>query len=148
MISFVGELSYEVNFAVSSAFEIKYDLMENEITHYPQDGKLSLLYLTIFPDRNKSYYLISYFKENEENYSGLIKQIELIPRPLLLKYLNNLIILNAENLVISPRLINHWSEKQKKDFEDTIQTAIEDAIKNQKKENYFTLRTFNIFENL
>jgi hypothetical protein len=148
MKSFVGELGYEVNFAVSSAFGIKYDLMENEISHFPQDGKLSLIFFTVFPENGVTYYIFSYFDEEEKNYSGLIQQVKSIPIPLLLKYLNNLIILNAENLVISPRLLNHWSEAQKIDFENTIQDSIENSIKNIDKNNYFEMRSFNIFENI
>jgi hypothetical protein len=146
--SFIGKLDFEVNFAVSSAFEVQYDLLENKITHFPQAGKLSLIYLTVFPEKPFSYYLISYFNYNDKEYSGLIKQIKSIPRHLLIKYLNNLIILNAENIALSPRLVNHWSEKQNTDFVDAIQTTLENYFNPHYKDNYFTSRSFNIFENI
>ena len=142
----VGVLQYEVDFAVSSAFEIHCDLMEKEITWFPYKGKLSLIYMSIFPDNGISYYIISYF-DQEENYSGLIEQLKSIPDYLLKKYLNNLIIQNVENLVISPRLYNKWSDEQKNDFIQITQTIIENAINGIEKENYFISRSFNLFDN-
>lgn len=148
MKSLVGELNYEVSFAVSSAFVINYDLLEKELSPSSHDEKLPLIYLTIFPNNGVTKYIFSYFIEYENIYSGLIQQINSIPLPLLLKYLNNLIILNVENLVISPRLINHWSEIQKNDFENVVQKSIENSINHLDKNNYFATRSFNIFENI
>ena len=68
------------------------------------------------------------------------------PTKLVLKYLNNLLPLNCENMTVSPRLWNVWGKNGQDEF---LKVASEHILFDEKMkyqpETYFKDRKFNLF---
>jgi len=66
-------LDNEFPLAVSSASDLDYDFCENCIPH--SDTRLEQFYLSIFPEKGKTYVLFSYLKDDASLYGDIIGQI-------------------------------------------------------------------------
>jgi hypothetical protein len=62
---------YPITF--SSSFYLDYDFEGNVITH--SDKSMEYIFATLFPGKNKSYFIISYFKKDKHLYGDLSTQI-------------------------------------------------------------------------
>ena len=72
-----------------------------------------LLHISAFPADGKSYLLISALKENEAYFSAFTSQFSLLTVEMILKRFNILLPLLAENIMISPRVVNKMQEVDK-----------------------------------
>lgn len=81
---------------------------ENE--NYP------LLHISIFPTEEKSYLLVSALKENEEYFEAFMQQFMLLSEDAILKRFNIIIPLLAENVMISPRIVNRMTLQEKREL--------------------------------
>ena len=109
--SIVWKLDYEIDFSTSSMFALEYDLegnLLNDITS-TEEERMENIFLTIFPEDNKSYIILSWLKEDNETYKGFQKQVKKLQNEEIIIFFNNLIVNNTENIAISPRLWNKWS---------------------------------------
>ena len=97
-------ISTEINSAVSTSINIcrKLDgsLFGEENKNYP------LLHISAFPAEGKSYLLISALKENEKYFKAFTQQFIMFSEKAILKRFNILLPLLAENIMISPRVVN------------------------------------------
>ena len=138
------DLNYRVYFAVATCFCPMFDVYGNDLPWNAES--LPLVYISVIPDQNYTRILFSWFKENNEQYSYLKKQINEAPTRLILKYLNNLLPLNCENMTVSPKVWDAWGEKGRNEF---LKIASEHLWINEKmkycSETYFRERGFNLF---
>lgn len=95
-------LRYKTYFAAATCFCPMFDVFGNPIIHDEFD--LPIIYISIIPDENRTHIIFSWFKEDHSIYSFFGEQFKIAPTRLTLKYLNNLIPLNCENMTVSPAL--------------------------------------------
>lgn len=97
---------YEI--AASSSFAIEYDLNGNQINDLSNFSKeLKLTFLTVFPQGNKTFILISFYRKNKKIFSFISNQIMKRSINEQKVIISNLLLAHVENLVLSPRL---WSK--------------------------------------
>lgn len=107
----VWKLDYEIDFSTTSMFALEYDLegnLLNDITS-TEEERMKNIFLTIFPEDNKSYIILSWLKEDGETYKNFKEQVKELKNEEVITFFNNLIVNNTENIAISPRLWNKWS---------------------------------------
>lgn len=113
---YIWELSEPIDFAVSTTFEIEYDLEGKQINDYRSPEPLKKIFITIFTEEGKSYFIFSWLKENGDDYKRLSYQFDKLSSIEKKKYLNNLLVTYTENLVMSPRLWNRWGKDKQEDY--------------------------------
>jgi hypothetical protein len=91
-----------------------FDIFGNPIFYDKFD--LPMVYISVIPNVNQTYIIFSWFKVNNYVYGFFGEQLKIAPTRLTLKYLNNLIPLNCENMTVSPLLWNKWDASAKEDF--------------------------------
>ncbi len=136
-------LEYRVYFAAATCFCPMFDIFGNSIIHKEFD--LPMLYISIIPDENQTRIIFSWFKEDHSIYGFLSEQLEKAPTRLILKYLNNLIPLNCENITVSPLLWKKWDEAAKEDFLKVAHNDLEDEKVKGFSKTYFEERNYNLF---
>lgn len=138
------DLNYQVHFAAATCFCPMFDVYGNVLPW--DDVSLPLIYISVIPNQSNTRIWFSWFKENSEQYSYLKKQMNEAPTKLVLKYLNNLLPLNCENMTVSPRLWNVWGKNGQDEF---LKVASEHILFDEKMkyqpETYFKDRKFNLF---
>ena len=135
-------LDYRVYFAAATCFCPMIDVYGNALTW--EDISIPLVYISVIPDKENTNIIFSWLKEDNFRYSSLKKQIGEVPTRLLLKYLNNLLPLNCENITVSPKLWREWGEGQS-DFINVVHGHLRnDSLKYSSKE-YFEDRKYNLF---
>lgn len=136
-------LDYRLYFAAATCFSPLFDILGNPINFH--DFELPLIFVSIIPNENQTYIIFSWLKEDDRIYGFLNEQIEITPKRLTIKYLNNLIPLNCENMTVSPILWNKWDIAAKEDF---LKLG-NDHLKSEKLKNvsktYFEERAYNLF---
>lgn len=104
LLSRIIPINTEINAAVSTSINVcrKFDgaLFGKENENYP------LLHISLFPTEGKSYLLISALRENEQYFKAFTQQFAMLSEKTILKRLNILLPLLAENIMISPRIVN------------------------------------------
>lgn len=137
-------LNYKVYFAVSTCFNLMFDLFGNRIEHAEYD--LPMMYISIIPQEQQTQIIFSWFKEDNSLYGFLKKQLKIVPTRYVLKYLNNLLPLNCENMTVGPALWQHWSTNAQNEFLKLGSGHyINEDVKNYSY-SYFEKRAFNLFE--
>lgn len=105
-------INREVNSAVSTSINIyrklNGDLFGKENASFP------LLHISVFPAQGQSYLLISALKENELYFKAFTNQFAMLSSETIFKRFNVILPLLAENIMISPRIVNKMTAKQKK----------------------------------
>ncbi|MBE8714772.1 hypothetical protein [Sphingobacterium hungaricum] len=69
----IFELPVFYPIAASSSFYLDFDFEGNQIPH--SENRMEYLYVSLFPDSNKTYFLISYFKNDVKLYEKVCSQI-------------------------------------------------------------------------
>lgn len=114
LLNYIITIDREVNSAVSTSINVyrKFDgsLFGNENDDNP------LLHISIFPSENKSYILISALKKDEPYFRAFTQQFAMLSVKDILNLLNIIIPLLAQNIMISPRIINNMTTKEKKEL--------------------------------
>lgn len=140
------KLDYKLNFSVSSCFNLMYDLMGNRIMH--GEYEMHMIYITIIPKEEESTIIFSWLRRDDDIYSFFEKQVNMVPEKFLIKYLNNLLMLNCENMVINPKLYEVWTEEQKKDFLNFQNRHYNDRQFKSHNYVYYEARYFNLFQKI
>lgn len=111
LLTYIIPISREVNSAVSTSINVyrKFDgsLFGEENREYP------FLHISVFPTEGKSYILISALKENELYFKTFTNQLVMLSQDAILKRFNILLPLLAENIMISPRVVNKMTPTDK-----------------------------------
>ena len=122
------------------------DIYGNELPWNNKD--LPLVYISIIPNENNTRIIISWFKECNICYRELKNQISIVPTRLLLKYLNNLLPLNCENMTVGPKLWEQWGNKGQNEF---ISIASGHLLNDDMKfysSTYFEDRKYDLFKRI
>lgn len=111
----VLEIPEEIQFANFSCIAIDYDLNGKRIKH-TKNKMTNRLFITAFPEDQKSFIIIGYLKKDERIYGKFTRQ--LIKKDIwLVKYFFTLMLpLYSENIVLSPQLWERWDEQCKMAF--------------------------------
>lgn len=106
------EIPFEIQFANYMAISPPFDITGKKVKAFDKTSKrLKFIFFTSFPVENKSYILISALKEDLKHFSKYFEEIRNAPLELVKYYINILIPLYSQNLIISPLLWDKWSEK-------------------------------------
>ncbi len=88
-----------------------FDIKGRKINYIDKVTKrMKFVFFTIFPDESKSYILVSALKEDLDTYGQYFDQLRNSPIGLIKYYINVFIPLSTQNLIISPKLWDSWSE--------------------------------------
>jgi hypothetical protein len=96
--------------AVSGCFYIDFDFQGNPIPH--SDDRMEYIYVTLLPSVNKTYFILSYLKNDKHLYGQLGKQ--LIQRNNLRSDISILLAAHVENIYYDPKYYETFIEPQEK----------------------------------
>lgn len=112
LLCHVITIERELGSAVSASFNMcrKLDgsLFGEENNNFP------LLHISMIPVKGKSYLLISTLKKNELYFNAFMHQFANLSEEEILKRFNIIFPLLADNIMISPRIVNKMTEQDKK----------------------------------
>ncbi len=119
-------LKGEYLLAVNSLFGLEYDLEGNMVNDLSDLNKrLRVVFLNIFPQNGNTFIILSWLKEDVNNFSDFKKQIlSLKKENKKINLLNNIIFNYTENLTLGPKLWNKFDTKEKQLFNETLGHAI------------------------
>ena len=108
----------EYDFAVTSMFTLITDI-ENKVindTYSKKFERMKSCFITVVPLENKTLILLSWLKEDSDVFKSYKEMLENLNESELKRYLNNMLPRYTENIIFSPRLIESWSDEEKKEF--------------------------------
>lgn len=108
----VIELPESINFANYACIALDFDINGRKIKHTKR-GFISRIFLTIFPEETKSYIILSCLSSDYKYYYKFFEQLKTANLDKLKFYFGLVLPLYSENIVISPRLWEKWSDEQK-----------------------------------
>lgn len=111
----VVKIPYQIAFADYAYIAPDYDMDGNRIRHTSK-GKMHRLAITIFPEKQCSWLLMSCLKTEESVYKRLFLQAQEASKDKLRFYLNIMLPLYSENMVLSPELWMAWDEKTRMEY--------------------------------
>ena len=137
--SFVYEFPIQYDFAVTTTFCPAIDLNGNEINDiFSTDSeRLNPVFMTFMPAENKSYFIFSYLKSDDEHLQSYFNQVKNLEQDKLKNFINNTFPEYSENIVLSPRLWNKWTNFSKKQYEKIVSGQIGEFDKLLNRENPF-----------
>jgi len=138
----VWEIPFEIEFATSTAFGLHYDINGRQINNYLAKDRIRNLFVSIFPAEKRSFCLFSWLKDDDPVYSSFGRQFMKLSESDRKKYINNLLPLMTENIVLSPRLWEGWGQDKQKDFEALFHLSFifdNSMYKNMVQETHFDL---------
>lgn len=109
----VIEIDGKISIANFACIAPNFDLQGKRIKNV-RSKRMRRIFMTIFPTEDKSYILVSYLNEDKEVYNNLIQQIRSEDIEKIKLYFNYITLLYSENIVISPKLWNTFSDFDKK----------------------------------
>lgn len=121
------EIPYKILFATTECISPAFDIIGNKVK--TKTGKMMRrMFITIFPDNDKSYILLSYLSSDKKNFERYVQLLKSADERLLFNYLSVFLPLYSENLVISPVLWNHWGKEKQSAFNGLVNIINEDII--------------------
>lgn len=139
----VFELPAFYPIAVSSCFYLDFDFEGNTIAH--SDTRMEEIFITLYPTDNKTYFILSYFKEDKHLYGDLGNQLR--KRNKLKSDITMLIAAHTENIYFNPVYYKTFIQKYEKTleklmFETQMAFVTIDNNNNQNVEFSFTPRNY------
>lgn len=137
--TFVYEFPVQYDFAATMTFCPAIDLKGNEINDiYSTDfERLKPVFMTFIPAENKSYFIFSYLKSDDEILQSYFNQVKNLEQDKMKNFINNTFPEYSENIVLSPRLWNKWTNFSKKQYEKIVSGQIGEFDKLLNRENPF-----------
>lgn len=120
--NYVYTFNKKYKFAVTTMY-VPASTIEGEelIDIYSKDkDRLPSVFLTMFPCKNCSYFIISCLKCDYNKIKKYFDDIENLDEEKLKRFLNLTLPTYSENIVLSPSLWDSWSSNAKKEFEQII----------------------------
>lgn len=109
-------LDYEVSFATAYMSPLSYDLEGNIVSNvWSLSDRVKNIYVSIFPEKGKTYILISWLKEDDDyKFDKFREQFQEVKQneDVLLNVLNNMVACQSDNFVFSKRLLDSWGEEK------------------------------------
>lgn len=103
----------KIGFACYAYLGLDYDLNGQRVQSIDENGKMHRLSVTVIPEENQSYILLSCLKTEEKYYHDFFQQIENSGLDKALYYFNMMLPLYSENIVFSEELWNkHGTDGQ------------------------------------
>lgn len=122
--SFSFTLTHKYLLAVSSALTPHFDLKGAVINDFSPKERLKPIFLSIFPQKAKTYIIFGWFEKHNGVFRELEEQIRGFEEKQKINILNNVIVAYIENFAVSPLVWNRLSLREKKEFESLfIDTA-------------------------
>lgn len=157
----VVKIPYQIGFANYAYIAPDFDLNGERIETIDGCGKMHRLAVTVLPESNQSYILLSCLSSEEKIYHDFFEQIQVSDISKVLYYFNLLLPLFSENLVISEKLWDNHSEKgqfglvhmanltgtDQFNLSHTIGMALRNAAKN-KKMDYSKRGEIDLFQTI
>ena len=157
----VVKIPYQIGFANYAYIAPDFDLNGERIETIDDCGKMHRLAVTVLPESNQSYILLSCSSSEEKIYHDFFEQIKVSVTSKVLYYFNLLLPLFSENLVISEKLWDNHSEKgqfglvhmaaligtDQFNLSHTIGMALRNAAKN-KKMDYSKRGEIDLFQTI
>src|SRR3989344_2018238 len=138
----VIELSNVFSIAVCSGFGIEFDFKGNRLNELSNfDERLRYLFLTIFPQNNSTYCLLSYLKEDEEFFALILEQLGNMGEEMKIQKLNILIVEYCENFVYSPE---QWGKIPREDKAEFL-NLFQEIFAEKKPSTMIRQPKFNLF---
>lgn len=135
------EFDVKCGLAVASWCYLTQDLNVKVINDtFDYKEKMRPLLITIFPQNNKTYILLSYFNEDKHKFKAFINQFKNLEEDKKKIAISNLIVFNCENFVFSPK---HWSMLSDNEKE-LIKLRFQ--YENRESKEWFFSNDLNLFE--
>lgn len=113
----VWEFKESAKFAASGFFSLVKDLNGNRMQNLNNEKHIiKHIFITIFPEESKTYVIFSWMKKNNIFFKRYIKQMNSLNIKQRKNYINHLIPLELENIVINPKAWNKLNYEQKDEF--------------------------------
>lgn len=148
LTSVVWEFSKPINFAASGYTALCYDFKGNVIQDINNfDVPLKHLFINVFPDTNVSYCILSWISEKNDIFNEYKNQLLKLTDDEKIIYLNNLIPMEVDNIVINPTSWDQLAGNQKEEFGAFIWGLGEiSEMLSDEKVNMLEETSFNLFE--
>lgn len=154
-------IPHRIGFANYAFIAPDFDLNGEKIETIDDEGKMHRLAVTVFPETNQSYILLSCLSSEGKIYNDFFEQIRTSSLDKILYYFNLVLPLFSENLVLSEKLWNKHSSKGQfglvhmanlvgKDqfkLSQAIGMSLRNAAKN-KKSNYSKSGEIDLFSSI
>lgn len=115
--SVVWEFAGESKFAATGMEAIQYDIYNNKIQDlFDLNTPARHIFISVFPCNNKTYSIISWLKSSDSIFSSLYEQLIGLSLEEKKNYINNLLPMVTENIVINPEAWDKMSDIQKQGF--------------------------------
>lgn len=135
LVTYVVTIPRTIGFANYAFRAPDYDMNGEKILHTAKNGPTRRLAMTAFPEKGQSYLLLSCLEEDLEVYESLFRQLDRASPEKTRFYFSRILPLYAENMVLSPRLWEAWSEETRLAF--TIYANFKANLKSNFKEWMF-----------
>lgn len=117
LTSIIWEFDQVVNFACTGFEALQYDLNNKRIQNLQDLSKAAQhIYVCVFPENERTYCIISWFKKNDEMFSSYYEQLNSLNEVRRKNFINNLLPMISENLVINPEAWENLNKSQKDEF--------------------------------
>lgn len=134
------------NFAATGAEAPDLDFESNRIQDLLNpDIPVRHIYISVFPENNKTYAIIAWLKQFDNIFSSIYKKLNEITEIERRNYINNTLPIIAENIAIKPSSWEAMSVQAKKEF-SMLFYGLSDLIElNRKKYDRFQKPSFDLF---
>ena len=123
--SIIWKINKWCNFACSGFWVLTKDIKNNQIQNIEDENiKLKHVFLSIFPENDKTYIILSWTKQNNNIFREYKKQLEALTEQERKNYINNIIPLEIENVVVNP---DSW-ERLERGIKDLFALAYNGAF--------------------
>lgn len=115
-------LDSKINFAASTSFIPEFDIDDNIFIdiYSKKEKRLPIVFLTVFPQNEKTYILFSWLKEDIEALNRYVNQLSLLEENDIKEYINKSIPKYTENFAINPAVWKNKTEEEKNTFIDAF----------------------------
>lgn len=158
LLSIAIEIPKRISFASYSYIAPKFDLNGKRIPK-TKHGKMHRIAITIFPEKDKSWILMSCLQSESRYYGQFFSQLQSSELEKIQFYLNYVIPLYSENIILSPSLWCSWSEEKQvlfkyysnlhgRDFlpvETGIMFTLQNAARKKDSSTYQSQPRINLF---
>jgi len=115
--SIVWEFNQTVKFAGTGFEAMTHDLEGNKIQDLKNPNiSAKHIFVMVFPEENKTYCIISWIKENDSFFASYKQQLISLSEEKRKIYINNLLPMISENIVVNPESWDNWEEYKRNEF--------------------------------
>lgn len=115
--SVVWEFDQPVRFAGTGFEAMTHDLEGNKIQDLLNPNvSAKHIFVMVFPEGEKTYCIISWLKENDDLFAKYKQQLLSLPEEKKKIYINNLLPMISENIVVNPEAWDNWEEYKRNEF--------------------------------